>query len=310
MRGKCTQFQRNNAIVKDSQLNHAEIQPCPYCNTLINGRDLVYVSPQDPLNSIYHCHTCGLLYKPLYNESSTVNVDNTYKVDSWQVNYEIHLTRMKRIVGYARKFKHDLCTQPILDVGAGIGLLYEALACGNLGANYVAIEPVTAIAEHLAHHFPEILVLNASVQRASIPSDYFGSAFVLGVDYLFEDIEKAFSNIASSVVEGGVVIVERNVFIDQKSYVGNIIKTVDEMFGSNKLIRNWFYHEQYEHYLAKYFEMLQVYRDEHLVKEGDASEVMFTYTYVCRNSSRGANKRVWIPKDYVAENARALARLG
>lgn len=275
---------------------------------MINGRDLVYCSSQDPLNSVYQCRVCGLVYKPIFNTSAGVNVDNTYQVESWEVNYDVHLSRMNRVVEYAKKFNDSLCAQPILDVGAGIGLLYDALECGGGGNNYVAIEPVTPIAEHLSGRFPDILVLNASVQRCAIPRSYFGSAFVLGVDYLFEDIDKAFSNISSSLIEDGMLFVERNVFIDQRAYVGNIIRTQDDMFAANTLIRNWFHHEQYEHYLSKHFEVVESLKNEYLITEDDSQETMFSYIYACRKPK--TNNISWIHRAYISENTNALVRLG
>lgn len=279
-------------------MSNSKLVACPYCNTLIKGSNKIFNVPDDLLNSIYQCGFCGLIYKPVCNVYSNLDDSSGYHVDSWSINYEIHLARIKKIINYTCKIMPDLCAYPILDVGAGIGLLYDAIKCSSADSTYVAIEPVKSIAEYLSLKFPNIIVLNSDVENSLIPKGVFGSTFVLGVDYLFENIEEAFSIIASSLISGGLIVIERNVFINQTSYVGSFIRSREDIFCSNKLIRNWFYPEQYQHYLTKHFDIIEVFRDDHVINSNGESGKMFTYTYICRKKNIDKGTHIWVPRQF------------
>jgi ubiquinone/menaquinone biosynthesis C-methylase UbiE len=169
-----------------------------------------------------------------------------------------------------------------LDVGAGIGLLYEQLRRHiKSDAVYVALEPVANIAHFLKKQFPGVLVLNGDINEAGLPDGVFDAVFVCGVDYLFVDIDAAFRKIARCVKKDGVIVIQRNVFLDQTGYAAKPIRNMTEMFSDNAIIRNWFHSGQYESYLDGIFQIEQRRRAEVSVPFQGTSFRTFTDTYVC-----------------------------
>lgn len=275
-------------------MNNSELQPCPLCETSLDLHGPIYSNKKDLLNDVYACRVCGLVHKPILNFSDEINTDRVYSVSSWKTGHDVHLQRMRNVVNLVeQRFPFD-GDAAILDVGAGIGLLYEAISSRKTVKKYVALEPVTAIATQLKKAHPEIFVLNSAIDRAVIPENLFNLVFVLGVDYLFQDIDGAFRKIQRSLRSDGHVVIQRNVFIDQTAYVGKKIESIEDMFGSNLLIRNWFNSNQYSEFLNKYFILEDTIKEEFEFKSKSGSPYkMFQLTYFCRqgNSATELNKQ-------------------
>jgi 2-polyprenyl-3-methyl-5-hydroxy-6-metoxy-1,4-benzoquinol methylase len=71
---------------------------------------------------------------------------------------ELHRRRLREVIRFAETMVTDWSSVSILDIGAGIGLLYDELKKKNAQfQNYVALEPVSAIALLLKKHFPTLI---------------------------------------------------------------------------------------------------------------------------------------------------------
>lgn len=275
-------------------MNNSELQPCPLCETALDLHGPIYSNSKDLLNDVYVCRKCGLVHKPILNFSNAINTDNFYNISCWETVNKVHQQRMKNVVDMVgQRFLVD-SDATILDVGAGIGLLYEAISSRKPVKKYVALEPVTAIATHLKKIHPEVFVLNSSIDRTVIPENLFDLVFVLGVDYLFQDIDSAFRKIQLCLKSDGHVVIQRNVFIDQTAYVEQEIRSLEDMFGLNPLMRNWFHSSQYSEFLNKYFMVDDIVREEFEFKSKIGHPYkMFQLTYFCRslNSSPELNRQ-------------------
>ena len=42
-------------------------QPCPNCLNALDLTGPIYVLKDDPLNDVYLCNSCGLIYKPVFH---------------------------------------------------------------------------------------------------------------------------------------------------------------------------------------------------------------------------------------------------
>jgi trans-aconitate methyltransferase len=272
-------------------MNNSKLLPCPLCGALLDLHGPIYGNKKDLLNDIHVCRNCGLVHKPFLNYNDKISTDNVYSVSSWKTGEDVHLLRMKNLVRLAEQRIPLEADSAILDVGAGIGLLYDALSSRGKVTKYIALEPVASIAAQLKSRHPSVHVLNSAIDRAEIPGDLFNLVFVLGVDYLFQDIGSAFRKIQHSLKSGGHVVIQRNVFIDQTAYVGKKIETLEDMFGSNLLMRNWFHSGQYPEFLNKYFVINDTVKEE-FEFSGKSSHrfSMFQYTYFCQ--MRGDNSEL------------------
>jgi hypothetical protein len=96
-------------------------------------------------------------------------------------------------------------------------------------------------------------VLNDDINHIDLPDNFFNVIFVCGVDYLFTDILQAFSKIHRTSHGDGIVVISRNVFLDQTSYFAEPITSLDGLFRSNAIMRNWFHSEQYAIFIENFF---------------------------------------------------------
>lgn len=291
-------------------MNNSELQPCPLCETALDLHGPIYSNAKDLLNDVYVCRRCGLVYKPILNFSDEFNTDNLYTVASWKSENKTHLQRMKNIVDMVeQRFLID-SNATILDVGAGIGLLYEAISSKKTVKKYVALEPVTGIAAHLKKTHPEVFVLNSSIDRVTIPESLFDLVFVLGVDYLFQDIDSAFKKIRRSLKPDGHVVVQRNVFIDQTALIGPEMKNMEDMFGANLLMRNWFHSSQYSEFLNKHFMVDEIVKEEfEFQSDSERPYKGYQLTYFCRPRNADAELNKQQMQSYFDTNIAILDRL-
>jgi SAM-dependent methyltransferase len=234
--------------------------PCPYCQEPFAFSQPIFRLADDPLNDVAFCGTCGLVYKPAFNTASVPTDGLQYNVRSWSGNIEIHRKRFGLLV-------RELVDQGVLrhchrllDVGAGIGVLREALRAQEIAVErYVAVEPVQEIATHLKTAHPDAVVLRNEFGDIALPAASFDYVFVCGVDYLFRDLRGAFEKIAALLAPDGVVVIQRNVFLDQEGYAGMEIVDAKAMFASNPLMRNWFHTDQYVEFVGQFFDVVHAW---------------------------------------------------
>lgn len=167
--------------------------------------------------------------------------------------------------------------------------------------NYIALEPVKELALKL--NAKKIIVVNNDINNVNLPLKFFDIIFVCSVDYLFQDITQAFEKIKNSLNKNGIIVIQRNVFIDQTGYVASDIKNISDLFGANFLMRNWFHSDQYKIYLEKYFDILDFGREN----TSSSLSNYFMDTYICghKKSLRKTQQK----KNFFAESLKILQRL-
>jgi hypothetical protein len=234
--------------------------PCSCCQDAFAFSRPIFSVPGDPLNDVAVCGTCGLVYKPAFNTAGAPADGLHYNVRSWSGSIDLHRSRFGLLVG-------ELVDQGVLrecrlllDVGAGIGVLRDTLHAQQIRVDrYVAVEPVHEIATHLKTAHPDAVVLRNEFGDVTLPPATFDYVFVCGVDYLFRDLRGSFEKIADLLAPDGMVVIQRNVFLDQEGYAGTEIVDARSMFASNPLIRNWFHTDQYVEFVGQFFELVHVW---------------------------------------------------
>jgi SAM-dependent methyltransferase len=268
-------------------MENSMFQLCPNCE---NSFDIsrVFISESNPFNEIYMCNTCGLLYKPILTRGDLERVRSYYRVETWEKQLSAHQERLKKLV---QRVVREVKIKPsdlILDVGAGVGILYEELSkiVPRL-TRYFAVEPACGVASELKRKYPEIFVLNDDMDNVKLPEGKFKVIFVCGVDYLFRDLRHSFEKINSLLVEDGLVVIQRNVFIDQKGWIGDEIGSLRDMFMKNPIMRNWFHSEQYVEFVRRMFKVKEVWRETQWFEaEGGAKFESFCVNLICGKVNR------------------------
>jgi hypothetical protein len=259
------------------------------------------------LNDIYLCGSCGLAFKPFVNTNPQKNVTNVYSPQSWEYERDSHLNRLVAIAEVAGKYVSYGDGDVLLDVGAGVGLLYDIVKDTIGKAKYVAVEPVFANALFLKQKHPKAIVLNTDINTAAMPSRTFKVAFVLGVDYLFTDIRQAFVNIANSLADEGIAMVQRAVFLEQTGYVGKRITTLRDIFEFNLIIRNWFLADQYRLFLEEFFDILDTLDDIQTFSDQDGQFNTFHKLYICKKKQGNIPAQT---RSFLQDSLSQLKRLG
>jgi SAM-dependent methyltransferase len=182
-----------------------------------------------------------------------------YSAASFRGELPAHRARMTRAAARLPRLDRALA---ILDVGAGHGLLHDAIVdAGVTPRRYVALEPSRQLARALKRR-PGVQVIRGSVDELAA-DDRFDAIFVLGVDYLFADINRSYGMLATRLARDGAVIVQSNVFLEQTAYVdGRRIVTPCDLFGRNSLIMQWFQLEQYASFLSRFFSIAAMSKED------------------------------------------------
>jgi SAM-dependent methyltransferase len=216
---------------------------CPYCT---GSGPIVY-------RDVALC-ACGVAYRTRPSPNAF-----RYSPASFTGHLAENRARMTRIV--ARLDWVDRAPA-ILDVGAGHGLLYDAIVdAGITPRRYVALEPSEPLAGELKRR-NGVQVVRGSLD--GLPADdRFDVIFVLGVDYLFADINRSYVILASLLAPGGTIVIQRNVFLEQTAYMGRQpIATLFDLFGVNPMIMQWFQLDQYVSFLARFFTIAAMFKEQ------------------------------------------------
>jgi hypothetical protein len=166
-----------------------------------------------------------------------------YSAASFRGELPAHRARMTRAAARLPRLDRALA---ILDVGAGHGLLHDAIVdAGVTPRRYVALEPSRQLARALKRR-PGVQVIRGSVDELAA-DDRFDAIFVL----------------ATRLARDGAVIVQSNVFLEQTAYVdGRRIVTPCDLFGRNSLIMQWFQLEQYASFLSRFFSIAAMSKED------------------------------------------------
>src|SRR5208337_4799371 len=96
-------------------------QLCPNCLNCYDLHGPIFILPADPLNEIYVCNVCGLVYKPILNYNKLVPSKVQYTKESWTKFRAAHQERLNKIARKTAEVEKISSNDFILDVGAGIG---------------------------------------------------------------------------------------------------------------------------------------------------------------------------------------------
>ncbi len=288
----------------------AALQPCPNCLSRFDLTGPIYALKADPLNDVYMCNVCGLVFKPILNPNGDLSPRSVYTTASWSGFRAAHQERLRTLAQIVARETRLASDDAIVDVGAGIGLLYEELGKIVPGLRkYVAVEPVLEIATYLKTAHPSLFVLNGEINDVVLPERAFKVALVSCVDYLFSDIRAAFEKIRSLLSDDGMVFIQRNVFVDQEGYIGQPIADLDGLFSTNPIMRNWFHTEQYVEFVGQFFDVRRAWNtSQSFPRDGGDAFTSLTVNIMCERR-RHRDAAAGPPKSYREVNLRCLQRL-
>lgn len=269
---------------------------CPICKkTAIKHKSIWKYE----FSELIQCNYCGVVHhirnNILYNEQ----VHNIYSKKSWgefnmdEYNSNLesksitnHLNRMYSNIEFFQDFISEK-EKTILDIGAGIGLMEYAIEQKEsrfLNKNFVLLEPVVDNYKILRERYPNYLVLNDQLEKYKDNNFIYDYILCQGVDYLFNDINSAFSVMHGLLKENGLLFISRNVFIDMPCYFGGIaIRNFKSLCSGNPLINTYFLENHYRMFLEKNFEIIstQIYNEEY----GSDLSVGKHYNYVLKKKN-------------------------
>ena len=284
------------------------MKACPVCAA--TGEDVIPIlrvfGNKD--HDIGICEKCGAVFKVKPAASRSHDLSNVYTSNSWSVSEEYHQKRLNFVAKKSCEFASFGPGDPVLDIGAGVGLLHDALAAVNPVGNYFALEPSATCVEVLRSRFPDAELITDSLDTATLPEKHFKAVFVCGVDYLFDDVGQAFRKISSALRDDGLLFVNRNVFIDMMDTPSNSSNSAESLFaGNNPLLSNWFHSRHYVEFLSGMFDRvdLSILRLEE-EKDGVKGRVRPSMTFVGRKA--GGNVTLPIRNAKFASKNRKLIR--
>jgi trans-aconitate methyltransferase len=142
----------------------------------------------------------------------------------------------------------------ILDIGCGNGRMLELLHKHFSKSTFYGIEPSLPLHQYILDKSFKIHLIKSNFDDCVL-NRTFDLIICMGVDYLFLDHNKAMLKILQMMKPFGGLYIERNVFLEMKSFVGSKINSKEELFWGNVLINTWFTEKQMEAQLEKYFEI-------------------------------------------------------
>ena len=286
--------------------------PCPVCRDAFAFSRPIFSVADDPLNDIVVCGNCGLVYKPVFNETGVPAGGTHYHVRSWSGNIEAHRKRFGSLLRELIDLGVLRDSRLLLDVGAGIGVLRDALRAQQIRVErYVAVEPVHDIATHLKAAYPDAVVLRGEFDDIALPPASCDYVFVCGVDHLLRDLRGALEKIVGLLTPGGRVVIQRNVFLDQEGYPGMEILDAKAMFASNPLARNWFHPDQYVEFVAQFFDVVNTWTTVQSYPRplGNGEFRSSTLNVVCRARATSSPAQA-IVRSYLSQTWPRLRELG
>lgn len=254
------------------------------------------------------CRNCGLLYRnplipdlcaPQYSKPSEWDAEHIPAAFAERFSLLTAEFAKRRPVGRGEIF---------LDVGAGPGWLAEYMEKAFPEAIPVLLEPAAEVAIDTKRRHPSAAVLPSMLSDCFLPKDSFSLIIVCGVDYLFHNHRREMETLRSLLRDDGVLYIERNVFIDQRSYFRSPILDMDDMCGSNPQMNTWFSRPQFAEYLAEFFDVF----DTISYVSGDSpapysDRINELSGFFCRKRTNGAAGRA-VEQRY-DEHVRVLRRL-
>ena len=220
------------------------VNKCPLC-----GKDSYNVMSRKKVEEVVKC-ACGVHYKRTVDTEKEVKHYKHKKI--WDKPFFIE--RYKKIAKYLRdNVNGDKLA--ILDIGCGDGGMLKQVRELFTGSALHGLEPSVQLHNFLQKQ-PIDLIKN-SFDKCNLLPGFYDVILCMGVDYLFVDHDAAMQKIQSALSKNGHLYIERNVFLNMKSFVDKPIESKEDLFWTNMLITTWFTEEQMEAQLNKYFEIIE-----------------------------------------------------
>jgi len=214
---------------------------CPLCGKSGGG---ITVSSRDK-EVIKKC-SCGVVYKSIVDVIEQPPHYRSPKI--WDKPF--FKKRYKKIAKYIAKTLNKECFN-LLDIGCGNGSMLKYLGKRYPKALLEGVEPSTGLHKNLEKQ--TLILHKLRFDDLSPKKGKYDLIICMGVDYLFTNHDAAMKKLKTILSDGGHIYIERNVFIDMKSFVGRKVTSDDILYWNNPLITTWFTEEQMEKQLEKYF---------------------------------------------------------
>lgn len=135
----------------------------------------------------------------------------------------------------------------------------------------------------LAAHYPSRArgrVLDVGTGFDDVTADGSFDSILCTTDSLHADINRCLDTIHAALGPDGLLVIQRNAFVEQRGYVGQSrpFSRLSDIFAPNRLVANWFMLAQYREFLGRRFTI------EHAVT--DSTGAGFINTYFCRRAER------------------------
>lgn len=224
------------------------------------------------------CKGCGLVYKnPVIPELNKI----AYSKISWG-DGSTFKKRIADLTSYLSGFAAEMNPSTVLEVGPGPGWLAMSLQGLFPKAKFILLEASEDVAELTKENLPGATVIPSGINEVELGSNFASLALVCGVDYLFTDYRAAMNKIHASLVEGGYLYIERNVFVEAEAYAGFPIRTCQDLLGQNVLMTNWFALDQYKAFLSMNFDIVSERTFLHDETDGHRC---FIHGFLCKKKS-------------------------
>lgn len=199
------------------------------------------------------CKQCGLVYKnPIIPcDERTHYVAKTQWSSSWANPY--YEKKFKTSANFIQSIVKLTKDSAVLDIGAAEGHFLRHLCSVAPVYKVYGIEPAKAICELAKKKDKRLNMIPYTLEDTEIPNSYFDLITAFGVDYLFFDHNKMLAKISKALSNNGYFYVERNVFLEMPAFVTKKVECLEDLFGTNAMMKNWFTEKQYEKQLSKYF---------------------------------------------------------
>ena len=216
---------------------------CPLC-----GKDSYKVLSRKKVEEVVEC-AYGVAYKRTVDPDKKVK--HYKKVKIWDNPFFDE--RYKRISSYL--WDKIAGKKTVLDIGCGNGGMIRRMKELFVDSAFHGLEPSKPLHNHLENE--SIDLIKNSFDKCNLLPGFYNIILCMGVDYLFVDHDAAMQKIQSALSKNGHLYIERNVFLNMKSFVDKPIESKEDLFWTNMLITTWFTEEQMEAQLNKYFEIIE-----------------------------------------------------
>jgi len=241
------------------------------------------------------CRDCGLVYRnPHIPDICADHYDN---VGSWEGEH-VYIERLRHVAEKIRSHVTLESGDHFLEIGCGPGWLAEQLAAAFPQAQPVLLEPSINVAKQAQQRVPRAAVLPGVLKEAVLPEGVFSCVVACGVDYLFQHHRKDIERMHALLRDGGIVYIERNVFLGQRALTKRPMFDADDLFGLNHRVNTWFGREQFVEYLSEFFEIVEVYEYVSDVSPEPYDRKNSFVGVVGRKRAGGERKRPAIPNRF------------